>query len=139
MKEENMLEVIYIQAGEPPKSVRIENELEPMQELVGGHIEEYMPFEDDIAIICNEEGKILGLEPNRAIYDENGDMIEVICGDFFLCYAPIDSEEFKDFPENLKKKYEEKFKMPERFFMTPSGIRVVKTGKTERDEIQQGR
>src|SRR5699024_6863922 len=44
--------------------------LEAMQELVGGDIEEYMPFEDEVAIICNEEGKIIGLPLNRAIYSE---------------------------------------------------------------------
>ena len=32
-----------------------------MQEVVGGDIEEYMPYDDDVAIICNEEGKMRGL------------------------------------------------------------------------------
>lgn len=41
-----------------------------MQETVGGYIEEYMPFDDEVAIICNEEGKMNGAELNRAIYSE---------------------------------------------------------------------
>ena len=49
-----------------------------------------------------------------------------ICGSFFICYAPIDSEEFGSLPENMKKKYMEKFKAPERFFMTAEGIKAVK-------------
>lgn len=35
--------------------------MEAMQVVVGGDIEEYMPFEDEVAIICNEEGKVNGL------------------------------------------------------------------------------
>ena len=32
------------------------------------------PFEDEVAIILNESGKINGLPLNRAIYTEDGDM-----------------------------------------------------------------
>ena len=41
-----------------------------MQSLVEGDIEEYMPFEDEVAIICNDEGKMNGLPLNRAVYSE---------------------------------------------------------------------
>ena len=68
---------------EEPQLIEIDNDLEAMQELVDGYIEEYMPFEDDAAIVCNEEGKMMGLAPNRAIYDQGGHMQEVICGSFF--------------------------------------------------------
>lgn len=54
-----------------------------MQELVDGYIEEYMPFEDDAAIVCNEEGKVMGLAPNRAIYDQDGHIQEVIWRQLF--------------------------------------------------------
>ena len=56
----NMITVLYIQANHYPKTVAIDNSLEAMQNLVGGNIEEYMPFEDEVAIICNEEGKMNG-------------------------------------------------------------------------------
>lgn len=64
------ISVLLIQPGKYPKTVTIEDSLEAMQELVGGDIEEYMPFDDEAAIICNEEGKISGLPLNRAIYAE---------------------------------------------------------------------
>ena len=53
-----------------PKLIEIEDTLEAMQSLVEGDIEEYMPFEDEVAIICNEEGKMNGLPLNRAVYSE---------------------------------------------------------------------
>ena len=62
--------VLLIQPEKYPKLIEIKDSLEAMQELVGGDIEEYMPFEDEVAIICNEEGKIIGLPLNRAIYSE---------------------------------------------------------------------
>ena len=64
------ISVLYVQAGKYPEVIEMEDNLESMQKLVGGYIEEYMPFEDEVAIVCNEEGKINGLQPNRAIYGE---------------------------------------------------------------------
>ena len=126
MNDDNKIEVILVQPMREAQVIEIDNDLASMQEVVDGYIEEYMPFEDDAAIVCNEEGKMMGLPPNRAIYDQDGHMQEVICGSFFICHAPIDSEEFKSLPEDMKKKYMEKFKAPERFFMTAEGIKAVK-------------
>ena len=126
MNDDNKIEVIWVQPMREAQVIEIDNDLESMQELVDGYIEEYMPFEDDAAIVCNEEGKMLGLPPNRAIYDQDGHIQEVICGSFFICHAPIDSEEFGSLPEDMKKKYMEKFKAPERFFMTAEDIKAVK-------------
>ena len=64
------ISVLLVNPGESPKMVEIDDTLEAKQKLVGGLIEQYMPFEDDVAIICNEEGKLNGMEPNRIIYSE---------------------------------------------------------------------
>ena len=65
--EDEKLKVIYLEAGKRARTIEIRDTLTAMQALVQGSIEEYMPFEDDVAIVCNEEGKIRGLEPNRAV------------------------------------------------------------------------
>lgn len=64
------ISVLLVQPNKYPKMIEIEDTLEAMQAVVGGDIEEYMPFDDEVAIICNEEGKISGLPPNRAVYAE---------------------------------------------------------------------
>ena len=64
------ISVILVEPGRYPKLIEIEDTLEAMQSLVEGDIEEYMPFEDEVAIICNEEGKMNGLPLNRAVYSE---------------------------------------------------------------------
>lgn len=68
--EKKMISVLLVEPEKYPKIVEIEDTLEAMQALVGGGIEEYMPFKDEVAIICNDESKMLGLPLNRAIYAE---------------------------------------------------------------------
>lgn len=116
------ISVILVEQGRYPKLIEIEDTLEAMQSLVEGDIEEYMPFDDEVAIICNEEGKMRGLPLNRAVYVDNKEMVDIIAGKFFICYAPIESEKFLSIPKELARKYEEKFKYPERFSQTIDGI-----------------
>lgn len=71
MNEESAkLSMLLVEPGKYPRMIEVEDSLEAMQRVVGGDIEEFMPYEDEIAIICNEEGKINGMPPNRAIYFE---------------------------------------------------------------------
>ena len=216
MSKEKKMSVLLVNPGEAPKMVEIDDTLEAMQNIVGGMIEQYMPFEDEVAIICNEEGKFNGMKPNRIIYsepekiemsynelkdkfrqaeengqhitgyitftadsfnkpyseesrtyavssdnkafikgmggysifgsaldgsdnnvrldqymydeygtktgwkvercyikDESKNVLDVIFGPFFVCYAPFESESFERLPENLAEKYAEIFKNPD--------------------------
>lgn len=114
--------VLLVEPGKYSKPIEIEDTLEAMQEVVGGDIEEYMPFDDEVAIICNEEGKMNGSELNRAVYSKDKQILDVIAGKFFVAYAPFESESFLSMPKDLMKKYEDKFRYPERFYKTPEGI-----------------
>ena len=130
----NQITVLYFQVGKLPKTVSIDSSLEAMQQLVGGYIEEYMPFDDEVALICNEEGKMNGSSLNRAVYDEHSkEMIEIIAGDFFIAYAPVGSENFKSLPKDLEKKYAEKFKYPERFYKQNGQIKAYPVKPKNRD------
>lgn len=116
------ISVLLVEPGKYPKTIEIEDTLEAMQEVVGGDIEEYMPFDDEVAIICNEDGKMNGSELNRAVYSKDKQILDVIAGKFFVAYAPFESESFLSMPKDLTKKYEDKFRYPERFYKTPEGI-----------------
>ena len=122
IEPEEKISVVLVEPGKYPKLVEIEDTLEAMQETVDGYIEEYMPFDDEVAIVCNEEGKVNGLPLNRAVYSENKEILDVIAGKFFIAYAPIESEKFQSMPKDLARKYLEKFKYPERFNQTENGI-----------------
>jgi hypothetical protein len=65
-----MISVLLVEPNKYPKMIEIEDSLEAMQKIVSGDIEEYMPFEDEVAIICNDESKMNGMLPNRAVYAE---------------------------------------------------------------------
>ena len=122
--EDTKIKVLFIEPHKYPRVVNLKDTLEDMQKLVGGDIEEYMPFDDDVAIVCNESGKINGEELNRAIYGDNGHLLDIIAGKFFICYAPIESERFLSMPNDLLKKYEKLFKYPERITVSENKIEV---------------
>lgn len=50
--------------------------------MVSGKIEVVYPFDDPVGLIMNEEGKLLGLTPNRALKDNNGRTYDIIFGNF---------------------------------------------------------
>ena len=135
--EENKISVLLIEPNKYPKMIEIEDTLEAMQSVVGGDIEEYMPFDDEIAIICNEESKYNGMKPNRAVYADDKELMDIIFGQFFVCYAPIESENFQSLPPDLAKKYEEKFKNPERFYCRNDGKIVAEPFKPKSKEYER--
>lgn len=57
------MRVIRKDPGERPCLVEIPNTLDALQNAVGGYIEAVTLFED-VSIICNEEGRLLGLPHN---------------------------------------------------------------------------
>lgn len=133
MNENKMLQVLLIRPGEEPKVVEISDELSAMQQLVGGYIQEIMPFDDDVALVCNEEGKMMGHPLNRAIRDEEGEIMDIIAGDFFLCSAPIMSENFESLSKEQIEKYQYKFSHPEQFIIRDDGIGVRPIIKKNRE------
>ncbi len=229
------ISVLLVEPNKYPKMIEIDDTLEAMQAVVGGDIEEYMPFEDEVAIVCHEEGKLIGLPPNRAIYaepetveltyseladrfrnaesegkkhltgyivfsqesfnkpydeksrtyavssdnkafkaglggysiygscldgsdpcvrldgymrgenawkiekcylkEDSREMLDIICGKFFITYAPFEAERFQSLPPDLAEKYREKFKYPERFARVNDKIVAVpfKPAKADRE------
>ena len=73
LAETRTMDVLLVQPNAYPKKISVGTELEDLQAMVGGDIEVTYPFEDEVAIILNESGKINGLPLNRAIYTEDGD------------------------------------------------------------------
>ncbi len=121
------MKALKIEPGKAPERIDVANELASLQSLVGGYIEVIYPDERrPVGLICNEEGKVNGLTPNRAVYEENSrEMQDIICGKFFVAYAPFEVEKFQSLPPDLAEKYREKFKYPERFMRVNDGIVAV--------------
>ena len=118
------MRVIRVKAGEYAEAVDINSGLEALQAEVEGFIEAVYPFDDPVAIVCNEEGKFNGSKLNRALTDEDGNVYDIIAGTFLV--VGLGDEEFTSVPDELLDKYLDKYKLPERFTFDNGGVVVWK-------------
>lgn len=115
MSTPETIKVILVEPGKTASIRFIDKGLESYQKTVGGWIEQFCPFDDPVAIICNEEGKIEGLPLNRAVKNKNGEVLDIIAGTFFIC--GLGEEEYCSIPDDLSMKYHDMFYNPEYFVM----------------------
>ena len=104
--------ILIVEPGCPPRRAEIDGSLQAMQKVVGGKIQALYPYEESVALVCNDEGKILNLPPNRCLLDENGEVYDIICGTFFLCNAPPNSKNFEGLTEAQVSYYTAQFRHP---------------------------
>lgn len=90
---------------------------------MGGTIQAVYPFSDPVAIVCNDEGKLLGLGYNRALRDDDGNIYDILCGPFFIC--GLGEDNFASLPEDLLRKYAQYFQHPELFLRIGESLMVV--------------
>lgn len=111
--DEKKINVLLVEPGKHPESIKIKKDLKSLQKAVGGMIEVVYPFSEQVGIICNEEGKINGMELNRALKDEQGGIRDIIAGPFVVTGLTEDS--FCSLTKDQLKQYEKKFHCPETF------------------------
>ena len=119
------MKVIVVEPQKKPAVRDIDPGLEAMQKIVGGSIEAVYPFEEPVALICNDEGKLLDLPLNRALRDDDGAVYDIISGTFFLCAAPPDSDRFESLSDQQVRIYLEHFVMPEMFLNVGGDLFVL--------------
>ena len=119
------MRVIVVEPKKKPMVQDISSDLESMQKIVGGPIQAIYPFGEPVALICNEEGKLLNLPLNRALRDDAGNVYDIISGTFFLCAAPPDSDHFAGLIDQQVKTYLEQFSMPEMFLNVGGDLFVL--------------
>jgi hypothetical protein len=83
----NKVRVVVVPVGDEPFEARIDPGLDAMQRVVAGYIEA-VPLERGVQLICNEEGKLLGLPMNRRV----AAIKDVICGDFLISRVGSEGE-----------------------------------------------
>jgi len=101
------MKILIVEPMKRPKVREIDGSLESMQAVVGGTIQAVYPFEDEVALICNDEGKMIGLSPNRFLRDEAGEPYDLIHGTFFL--AGLGEENFTSLTKEQIEKYSQKY------------------------------
>ena len=108
-----MMDVLLVRPNMYPQAVQVGCELEDLQKAVGGYIQAVYPFEEPVALVMDEEAKLTGKDLNRALRDEDGDMYDIIAGDFLV--VGLGEEDFSSLSPELMKQFEEHFHQPEMF------------------------
>ena len=124
-KDKKELDVLLVKPNEYPQKVTIGAELKDLQEAVGGTITATYPFTDPVAIVCNDEGKLLGLPMNRALRDEHGQTYDVHTGNFLV--VGLGKEDFASLSPELAQKYEQHFHQPETFIRLGGHLVILPT------------
>ncbi len=123
--KDGRIKVLMVEPGKKAYEKEIGTSLEEMYSALDCDcIQTFYPYDDLVVIVCDDEGKINGSRPNRAIYGEDGTMMDIVCGKFFIC--DCSSSEFKSLPDNMMEKYKKQFLLPERFCRINGEILAVK-------------
>ena len=117
------MKVLVVRPMEMPEVQEIDHTLSAMQELVGGTIQAVYPFDDPVALVCNDEGKLMGLPLNRALRDEDGQMYDAVAGTFLV--VGLSEEDFASLTPELAQKYEQLFHQPEAFLKLGNRLLVL--------------
>ena len=115
--------VLLVEPGRYPRPVEMGTELSDLQEAVGGFIQVVYPFEDEVGLILNEEGKLKCLPLNRGLFDEEGEMYDVIAGSFLV--AGLTEDGFGSLTPEQLEKYEDLYHQPETFIQMGRKLMAV--------------
>ena len=100
------VKILVVRPNEEPVVERLSGDYRDIQKVVDGCFQVVYYCEPDL-LVCNEEGKLIGLEPNRIIY-QGEEAIDVIHGTFFIC-ADDEEGDFESLSDEAIDFYKEKF------------------------------
>ncbi len=118
--QRDSISCLLVQPGQYPKQIQIGTGLEDLQKAVGGYIEVVSPFEEEVGIICNEEGKINGMPYNRALKNDKGEVYDILAGDFLV--VGLTEDDFGSLTPEQMKQFEKTFHQPETFVQMGKGV-----------------
>lgn len=130
---DDTLIVLVVEPQKEPYLKEIPSGLESLQQEVGGYIQAVYPYEEPVALICNEEGKLEGLPLNRALRDEDGDIYDIVAGTFLV--VGLTDDNFGSLTVDQIRQFSEQFKIPEVF--AKLGDKIVAIPMINEEQVQQ--
>lgn len=121
VERDDTIIALVVEPQKKPYVKEISSGLAPLQHEVGGTIQAVYPFEEPVAIICNDEGKINGMPLNRALRDADGEIYDIVAGTFLVVGLTEDS--FASLTNDQIRQFTAEFKLPEQF--AKIGDRIV--------------
>lgn len=102
------MKVLRIKPMCRPEVIEIDGSLESLQKEVGGMIQATYPWDDKVALICNDEGKLMGLEFNRPLYNADAQMYDYVVGTFLI--VGLTEDDFGSLSDEMIEKYTKMFR-----------------------------
>lgn len=110
------MKVLRVRPKHYPEVIDIDCSLESLQKEVEGRIQAVYPWDDEVALICNEEGKLYDdcMEKlNRTLDGPYGIPIDIIVGTFLI--VGLTEDDFGELLPEFVEKYEKMFHQPRKF------------------------
>ena len=101
------IDVLVVEPGKEPRLTTVVDDMEHLQEIVGGPIEVGCSLPQRVMLICNGEGKNTGLPPNRVNPNGGGNLI---FGTFLLC--SFEGERFASLNAEQQARFKAYFALP---------------------------
>ena len=102
------IDILVVEPGKAPRPARVVDTLDTFAEIVGGPIEAGCYLPQRVMLVCNSEGKNMGLMPNR---ENPTDSRDFIAGTFLLC--SFEGEHFASLSPAQQKEFEAYFALPD--------------------------
>ena len=134
-ERESTISVLIVEPGKKPYEKEIDSGLESLQHEVGGFIQAVYPFDEPVAVVCNEEGKLEGLPLNRALRNDEGEIYDIVAGTFLV--VGLSDENFGSLPPELMERFSEHFKIPEQFAKLGDKIVAIPMISEEQQKQQE--
>lgn len=132
-REPEKITALVLEPMKKPYVKEIEHTLENLQNEVGGSIEAVYPFEDKVAIICNDEHKFNGMPMNRCLRDQDGEIYDILGGN--LLVVGLSEYDFGSLTPEQVEKFSDYFQTPEMFMNINGSLVVLPVEDTEVEKV----
>lgn len=133
---ETTIRVVLVEPGKKARLADIDPSLEGMYRMIDTDmIQAVYPFEDEVCIVCDEEGKLKASPPNRALrYEGSNEIYDIVVGTFFVCSC--EGHSFGSLNAEQQQRYLEQYKWPEAFISMNGRIDAIPIKPHERDNAR---
>lgn len=133
-EKDSEITVLVVEPMKEPYEKTIPSGLSSLQNEVGGMIQVVYPFEDPVGLICNDEGKINGMELNRALRTEEGEIYDIVAGTFLV--AGLTEDNFGSLTPEQLETYSKLYQKPEIFAQIGGEIVAIPVSP-EKEPVQE--
>lgn len=130
--EPEKMAVLVVEPLREPYVKEIAPGYKSMQAEVNGTFQAVYPYTDPVALVCNDEGKLLGMDLNRGLRDDTGSLYDIVAGTFLV--VGLGEEDFTSLPTELIQKYTEQFQTPELFIHMDGKLAVLPLPEQPREK-----